>query len=74
MDRDEIPTFQSVILASVYDIRNIRKKLRPDEEHRENSPWNIAADFLVDMSFSASEIGGMLKEYENDYHTGWISA
>ena len=70
MDRDEIPTFQSVILASVYDIRNIRKKLRPDEEHRENSPWNIAADFLVDMSFSASEIGGMLKGYENDYHTG----
>ena len=69
LDRDEIPTFQSVILASVYDIRNVQRKLRPDEEHRENSPWNIAADFLVDMSFSAGEIGGMLKEYEKDYHT-----
>ena len=70
MDRDEIPTFQSVILASVYDIRNIQRKLRPDEDHRENSPWNIAADFLVEMSFSVDDIAGMLAEYEDDHHTG----
>lgn len=31
---------------------------------------NIAANFDVDMSFSASQIAGMLKEYEADYHTG----
>lgn len=35
----------------------------------ENSPWNIAADFLVDMSFSAGAIVGMLEDYERDHHT-----
>ena len=64
MNRDVRPTFQSVILAGVYDIKNIRRKLRPDEEHKNNSPWNIAADFLIDMSFSANEIKGMLENYE----------
>lgn len=70
LDRDTTPTFWSVILAGVYDIRNIRQKIRSDAEHKMNSPWNIAAKFQVDMSFSAQEIAGMLKEYEEDYHTG----
>jgi hypothetical protein len=35
-----------------------------------NSPWNIAVDFDIDMSFSAKEIETMLVEYENDRHTG----
>ncbi|MEY8413881.1 AAA-like domain-containing protein [Lachnospiraceae bacterium 62-26] len=70
LDSDITPAFQSVILAGVYDIRNIRQKLRPEEEHKENSPWNIAADFLVDMSFSVNDIAGMLKEYEADYQIG----
>lgn len=70
IDREEQPTFKSVILAGVYDIRNLRRKIREDLEHKVNSPWNIAADFSIDMSFSASEIAAMLKEYENDYHTG----
>lgn len=70
LDRDSTPTFQSVILAGVYDVRNIRQKLRPDEEHRRNSPWNIAADFLVDLSFTPADIAGMLKDYEADHHTG----
>ena len=39
-----------------------------EQEPRRNSPWNIAADFLVDMSFSAKEIEGMLNKYESDYH------
>ena len=47
-----------------------RRKIRPDEVHKYNSPWNIAADFKVDMSFSKEEIAGMLDEYEKDYHTG----
>jgi hypothetical protein len=34
------------------------------------SPWNIAVDFDIDMSFSAKEIETMLVAYENDYHTG----
>ncbi|MCD7814083.1 MAG: ATP-binding protein [Lachnospiraceae bacterium] len=67
---DTTPTFQSVILAGVYDVRNVKRKIRPEKEHKENSPWNIAADFLVDMSFSSANIAGMLKEYETDWHTG----
>lgn len=64
------PTFKSVILAGVYDVKNLVRKLRPDEEHKVNSPWNIAADFDIDMSLSKKGISDMLKEYEEDYHTG----
>ena len=63
-------TFQSVILAGVYDIRNLKRKLRPEESHKANSPWNIAADFTVDMSLSAERTAGMLREYEKDHGTG----
>lgn len=70
LDRDIAPAFQSVILAGVYDVRNIRRKIRSDEEHKTNSPWNIAAKFTVDMNFSADEIGGMISRYEDDYSTG----
>lgn len=38
--RTKFSTFQSVILAGVYDIKNIKRKLRPDEDHKINSPWN----------------------------------
>ena len=69
-DTAEKPTFQSVILAGVTDIKNLRRKIRPEEAHRFNSPWNIAADFKIDMSFNATEIAGMLEEYEADHHTG----
>lgn len=62
-------TFKSVILAGVYDIKNMKLKLRPDEEKKYNSPWNIAVDFEVDMSFSPKEIATMLQEYEYDHHT-----
>ena len=63
-------TFKSVILAGVYDIKNLKLKLHLGEEIKNNSPWNIAADFLVDMSFSSKEIESMLLKYEDDYHTG----
>ncbi len=74
IDRDEQPTFQSVILAGVHDVKNLRRKLRPEEAHKVNSPWNIAVDFNVDMSFSAKEIAVMLDEYEADYQTGMNTA
>ena len=70
LKRNKRPAFHSVILAGVHDIRNIRQKIRPDAEHKHNSPWNISADFNVDMSFSAKDIEGMLVEYEKDHHTG----
>jgi hypothetical protein len=63
-------TFKSVVLTGVYDIKNLKLKLRPDEEKKYNSPWNIAVDFDVDMSFSQTEITTMLEEYESDHKTG----
>ncbi len=70
LKRTKLPTFQSVILAGVYDVKNIRRKIRPEEDHKLNSPWNIAIPFKVEMSFSPYEIAGMLQSYEEDYHTG----
>lgn len=63
-------TFYSVILAGVYDIKNLKLKFRPDAERKYNSPWNIAADFNVDMTFHPEEIAQMLGDYEKDVHTG----
>ncbi|MDE7417351.1 MAG: AAA-like domain-containing protein [Lachnospiraceae bacterium] len=70
LKRDKMPIFHSVILAGVYNIKNLKLKLRSESEHQYNSPWNIAADFDINMSFSAVQISGMLEEYESDYHTG----
>ena len=64
--RNKRPTFRSVILSSVHDVRN----LRPPTEDRYGIPWNIASAFEIDMSFNAHDIAGMLTEYENDHHTG----
>ena len=63
-------TFHSVVLAGVYDVKNLKLRLRPDEERKYNSPWNIAADFNVDMTFHPDEIAQMLADYEADNHTG----
>ena len=70
LNRQDYSTFQSVILAGVHDIRNLKLKIRPQSEHQHNSPWNIATDFDVQMNFSPKDIAGMLEEYESDYHTG----
>ncbi|WP_409068411.1 AAA family ATPase [Clostridium sp. FAM 1755] len=56
-------TFHNVVLAGVHDIKTLKLKIRSDEEHKYNSPWNIASDFDVDMSFSVSEIKTMLDDY-----------
>ncbi|MCD7833751.1 MAG: ATP-binding protein [Lachnospiraceae bacterium] len=63
-------TFWSVILAGVYDIKNLKQKIHPGEEPKYNSPWNIAADFKVDMSLSLEDISSMLGQYEEDWDTG----
>lgn len=98
LKRDKTPIFHSVVLAGVYNIKNLKLKLRPESEHQYNSPWNtredneeseglpalndcsrnqiayvrfdIAADFDINMNFSAAQIGGMLESYEADFHTG----
>lgn len=63
-------TFQSVLLAGVYDIKNLKIKLHPGEESKYNSPWNIAVDFMVDMDFTPKDIATMLIKYEADHETG----
>ena len=65
-----LPAFHSVILVGVTDVRHLKRKIRPDEDHKENSPWNVAATFEIDMSLSEKGIRGMLDEYEADHHTG----
>lgn len=69
-DTKDIKTFRSVILAGVTDVKHLRSKIRDDVEHKVNSPWNIAADFDIDMSLSQEGIKGMLDEYEADHNTG----
>lgn len=73
-ESDDIPTFQSVILAGVTDVKHLKSKIRPEEAGKVNSPWNIAADFDIDMSLSKDGIKGMLDEYEADHHTGMDTA
>lgn len=59
-------TFSSIILAGVYDIKNLKIKFRDEDERKYNSPWNIAVNFDIDMSFNALEIESMLIEYVNN--------
>lgn len=74
LKRRKKPTFHSVILAGVYDIKNLKLKIRPEEEHQYNSPWNIAAEFDVVMDLSTVQIRNMLEEYETDHRTGMATA
>ncbi len=65
-----IPAFQSVVLAGVTDVKHLKAKIRPEEASKTNSPWNIAADFKVRMTFDGADVAGMLEEYERDHATG----
>ena len=64
------PAFQSVVLAGVTDVKHLKAKVRPDSKSKVNSPWNIAADFDVRMSFDEADVAGMLVDYEADHATG----
>lgn len=59
-------TFKSVILAGVHDVRNLRYKVRGGDEEISNSPWNIAADFKVDMRLNELEVQSLLRDYLSD--------
>ncbi len=59
-------TFHSVILAGVHDIKTLKAKIRPDDERKYNSPWNIAVDFEVDLSFTPREIEPMVRDYSQE--------
>ena len=73
-DSKGINIFQSVILAGVTDVKHLKNKIRTEDDSKENSPWNIATDFTIDMSLSETGIKGMLDEYETDHHTGMDTA
>ena len=73
-DTENIPTFQSVILAGVTDVKHLKSKIRDEDQHKVNSPWNIATDFDIDMSLSEAGIKGMLDDYEADHKTGMDTA
>ncbi len=62
-------TFYSVILIGVHDVKSLKLKLRKDAEAKYNSPWNIAVDFDLDMSFNPAEIATMLKQYVDESGT-----
>ena len=64
--QEDAKTFHSIILAGVHDVKTLKMKIRPDEEQKYNSPWNIAADFKVDMNLNPHEIVPMLVEYAAD--------
>ena len=68
---DETCAFWTVILAGVYDVSNLKLKIRPQEGHQPNSPWNVATEYTLEMAFNPQEISTMLVEYENDYHIGF---
>ena len=77
LKREKNPAFKafhSVILVGVTDIKHLRSKIRSEDEHKVNSPWNIAADFEIDMSLSEDGIMGMLDEYESEHYTGMDTA
>lgn len=59
-------TFHAVILTSVHDVKTLKARIRPDEVRTYNSPWNIAVDFKVDLSFDAAEIATMLQDYSQE--------
>ncbi len=68
LERNTFPfsTFHSVILVGIHDIKTIKLKIRPDEEKKINSPWNIAVDFKVNMFFNPTEISTMLLQYSEE--------
>lgn len=66
LTQDLAKTFHSVVLAGLHDIKSLKLKLRPESEQKYNSPWNIAAEFTVDMNLQPSEIVPMLEEYARD--------
>ncbi len=69
-DAAEEPAIHSVVLAGVTDIRYLKRKIRDDSQAGMNSPWNIAAQFDLDLSLQVEGIQGMLSEYEADHQTG----
>ncbi len=64
--RPQHATFHSIVLSGVHDLKYLKYKLRNPDDAQFNSPWNIAIDFNVDMSFNPKEIAPMLQQYASE--------
>jgi len=60
------PTFHSVVLSGVYDVKKLKYRIEPSATLKYNSPWNIAIDFEVDLNLNTKEIISMLKVYSEE--------
>ena len=63
LQQEDMPTFHSVVLAGMHDVKTLKLKIRDDEEKTYNSPWNIASPYNVNMNLSAKAIKPMLEDY-----------
>jgi AAA-like domain len=66
LQQEELPTFHSVVLAGLHDVKTLKLKLRPNEEKTYNSPWNIATAYKVNMNLLPHEIKPMLEDYAQE--------
>ncbi len=66
LDRERTPTFHSVVLAGIHDVKSLKLKINPNSGKTNNSPWNIATTFKVDMNLSPKEIKFMLDDYAQE--------
>jgi len=62
----DFPTFHSVVLSGVYDVKKLKYRIEPAATLKYNSPWNIAVDFEVDLNLNLKEIISMLDVYSAD--------
>jgi hypothetical protein len=63
LERKTEPTFHSVVLAGVHDVKSLKLKISPDSTGKYNSPWNIGTEFDINMHLNPVEIKSMLDEY-----------
>jgi AAA-like domain len=63
LERDRNPTFHSVMLAGLHDVKTLKLKINPNSTGSYNSPWNIATDYKVDMNLFPHEVKPMLDDY-----------
>ena len=61
-------TFHSVVLIGVHDVKSLKLKLRPNEEKKLNSPWNISENLNIEFAFTAKEIEPMIADYANEHN------
>ncbi len=57
------PTFHSVVLSGIHDVKTLKYRIDPKATLKYNSPWNIAVDFTIDLSLNPGEIKSMIDDY-----------